>query len=128
MEATKQHEVWQSQCLDPSLETLLEAYVRSVGSEDVGAPAELVAGAARIASQHATVHAAGPADCTEQFLQKCRFDLPHDNDDKSTRDGTDEDEGEDMVDDGNECAAALDGGVDDLKPVELWDTIMKNIK
>ena len=30
-------------------------------------------------------------------------------------------------DEGN-CAAAIDGGVDDVSPVQLWDTIVKKYK
>ena len=63
MEATKQHELWETGLLDESLEGLLHAYTDSVGATDGGVPSEILSAASRIAPEHAGIHAAGPADC-----------------------------------------------------------------
>ena len=33
-------------------------------------------------------------------------------------------QGEDPACEGNQCAAAVDGGVDEISPVQLWDAII----
>ena len=112
MEATKHHELWESDCLAPPFEELLQAYTASVGNPHGGAPKELIAGASRIPLAHASVHSSGPADCVETVK-----------DDEENQIGED---GPDMI--GNQCAAALNGGLDDISPVQLWDTVMKKYK
>ena len=64
MEATKGHSLWHTGALDPKLEALLQEYAQSVGGTQGGTPAELVQGASRIAPEHASVLASGPANCT----------------------------------------------------------------
>ena len=66
MEATKYHGVWETGALDPALETLLQAYVHSVGTTKGGVPSEILQGAARIAPEHASVNLAGPAQRMDQ--------------------------------------------------------------
>ena len=112
MVETQHHELWQTNLLDKPLEELLTAYVNSVGGETGGVPSELLQGASRIDATRASVLRSGPADCT-----------PASEGDKT--EPTD-DAGED--DPGNDCAAALDGGVDDFTPLQLWDVIMKKYK
>jgi len=114
MEATKQHDLWSTGLLDQSLEELLHAYTQSIGSSTGGMPSELFLGATRIAPEHAGVHAAGPADCVD--------------DDAGDEHGHAPQPGDDETKGGNNCAAALDGGVDDLVPVQLWDTVMTKYK
>ena len=80
-----------------------------------GVPAEILQGAARIAPEHASVNLAGPAQCVDQ------------------EDAGDSEAGKDASADTPQDAAAnnaavLDGGVDDLEPLQLWDTIMKKYK
>ena len=64
MAATRLHALWETGSLDDSLEALLAAYAHSVGGSDGGVPIELIQGASSIAADHATIHAAGPANCT----------------------------------------------------------------
>ena len=114
MEATKHHELWdQKGTLAPALEDLLQAYETSVGASGAGTPKELIERAVRVAPERATVHRAGPADCTAR------------------EDGTEPDDtaagAGDNGEDGN-CAAAIHGGTDDISPLQLWNIIMQKYK
>jgi len=111
MDATKHHELWQTDLLDKPLEELLNAYVQSVGA-DSGVPCELLQGASRLDPARVAVNRCGPADCTATEEE--------DKDSESTL--------PESADMGQNCAAALDGGVDDLTPLQLWDCIMKKYK
>ena len=113
MEATKDHEVWERGSLHEDLEALLAAYEESVGGKSGGTPAEIVQGASRIAAENAFVHGAGPADALASV---------------------EGDDGEALIGgleasliDAN-CAAVVDGGVDDFSPTQLWDIVMKKYK
>ena len=114
MEATKHHELWQHKdTLAPALEDLLRAYEASVGSSDGGTPQELLARAAQVDPEHATVHRAGPADCT------------------AAEDGSDPGQtvmGTDDRGSADNCAAAIHGGTDDISPLQLWHIIMQKYK
>ena len=112
MEATKEHSIWETGALDANLESLLEEYAKSVGSIDSGVPSEIVQGATRIDPTQARVLASGPADCTDPFDGTTHQD-----------DVTDAD-----VMTADQSAGILDGGVDDITPVQLWDTIMRKYK
>ena len=113
MEATKQHALWENpDVLDDGLESLLRKYELSIGKV-TGVPSELIQGASRIAAEHAKVCAAGPADCTPSSE-----DLQQEN-------GNSADGGEDCA---KQCAAVLDGGVDDITPVQIWNAVMKKYK
>ena len=59
METTKDHQLWESGFLDPSIEDLLRAYEVSVGSASGGVPAELIQAATNIPASRISVHAAG---------------------------------------------------------------------
>jgi hypothetical protein len=114
MEATKYHELWETGALDPALETLLGEYSQSIGTDQGGVPAEILQAASRIAPEHAFVNVAGPAQCVEQ--------------EDAEQDMT-EDSGIQMPEDaGVNSGAVLDGGVDSVTPLQLWDTIMKKYK
>ena len=114
MEATKYHDSWESGALDPGLEALLKEYRQSVGSDTGGVPAELLQAAARIAPEHASVIVAGPAQCVPQ---------------ENEAEDTCEDSVTGLPDDaGANSGGVLDGGVDDIAPLQLWDTIMKKYK
>ena len=113
MVATKTHEVYEDGSLGEALEELLGQYEKSVGGVEGGAPAELVQAASRISASHATVHQSGPANATADDDRDDETADPA----QTTREN-----------DGNGCAAAIDGGVDDLTPLQLWDSIMKNLK
>ena len=77
-------------------------------------PCELLQGAARIAPEHASVHVAGPAQCVAQEEEES---------------GTCEDTPAEIPGDvGANNAVVLDGGVDDIGPLQLWDTVMKKYK
>ena len=112
MEHTKHHEVWEAGGLDASLESLVQEYACSVGNTCGGIPAELFQGAMRIAAENAKIHAAGPADCTANA---------------NGTDGTG-DNMEESINPAEDCVGIIDGGVDDISPVEIWDTIMKKYK
>ena len=97
----------------PVLEDLLQAYETSVGASGVGTPKELIDREVRVAPERATVHRAGPVDCTAR------------------EDGTDPDETAAGAGDNEEagnCAAAIHGGTDDISPLQLWHTVMQNTK
>ena len=113
LEATRHHELWESGSLATPFEELLQAYSNSVGDPTGGTPKELIAAASRIPAVHANVHGSGPADCVERK-----------NDDGDDDQAVEADQ--DLA--GNQCAAALDGGVDDISPVQLWDAVMKKYK
>ena len=63
MEATKQHELWESSELHADVESILEQYAKTIGRTTGGVPAELIQGASRIPADRANVSACGPADC-----------------------------------------------------------------
>jgi hypothetical protein len=117
MNATRHHEYWDSEALDHQLEDLLGLYEKSLGGKTCNSvPAEIIQGAARLDPRHSGVNAAGPADC-----------LPRDGGD------ADEDEaaqGHSTVDIGeaDNCAGALDGGVDSITPIQIWDEVMRKYK
>ena len=87
----------------------------------------------RISAEKAAVHARGPANCTsgdhedpsgvssrppsQSFFGASSIDAL-----VLVVAATDDD-----VDD-NQCAGVLDGGVDAISPLKLWDAIMKNYK
>ena len=116
MYATWYHEYWDSEALDPQLEDLLGLYEKSLGGKTCSsAPAEIIQGAARLDPRHSGVNAAGPADC-----------LPRD-------DGDDDDEAAQRASamdmgDADNCAGALDGGVDSITPIQIWDDVMRKYK
>jgi len=108
MEQTKHHALWEGGQLDEGLENLLELYRRSVGSESGGVPAELFHGASQIDQRHGNVNVIGPADC-----------IPGDDETKS------EDVAEQAENPNDNCAGIIDGGVDTIKPIQIWDSLMK---
>jgi hypothetical protein len=112
MNATKHHVAWESGKLNASLESLLQQYKQSLGAVDEGVPAELVQGAARIPPGQAKVLASGPADCVPS---ECGED-EHDN------------RGDTELDVGDQCAGVVDGGIDDISPLQIWDEVMKRYK
>ena len=112
MDATKHHQFWESGELDVSLEQLVQEYAVSIGSTSSGIPAEIFQGAARISSEHATLHASGLADCTA---------------DAEEADGREINTDEPTVP-AEDCVGMIDGGVDDISPVQIWDEIMRKYK
>ena len=112
MWATKHHELWETNLLESSLEELLQAYERSVGSVSGGVPSEILQGACQIPEIEFGVQSRGPANCTDEV---------GDEEDKHNT-------GDDAADSGNNCAAVLDGGVDDVTPVQLWAAVMRKYK
>ena len=107
MEATKFSGVLGSSNLGDRLETLLRAYSVSLGGDSEGIPREIFRSAVAIPDSAATVQHAGPSDAV-------------------AADGDDEDDaGVVAAPMPDECAAAIDGGVDDLGPLHLWDEIMR---
>ena len=112
MEATKHHEIWETGQLDPNMEDLLDQYRKSVGTVIGGVPAEIIQGASRIPPERASVSAAGPADCVAPVVDKNESD-PSMNVEATL---------------GDQCAGIIDGGVDDLSPVPIYDQCMKQYK
>ena len=138
MEATMHHELWETEELAGTLEDLLREYNKSIGGvatdfvdsqstgpadatpsadrssglDMSGVPAELLQGASRISPEQAAVLASGPADCVAQ----------PDEEDATTLDG---DVHESLAD---QCAGIIDGGVDEITPVQIWNEIMKKYK
>ena len=114
MNATRHHEYWDSEALDHQLEDLLALYEKSLGGNSV--PAEIIQGAARLDPRHSGVNAAGPADC-----------LPRD-DGEADDDETVRGPGAVDIGDADNCAGALDGGVDSITPIQIWDDVMRKYK
>ena len=112
MEATKHHELWETDALSTDLECLLHEYASSIGSTCAGIPAEIFQGAARISAEHATIHASGPADCTP---------------DDDADDGTEGKAAEPTLA-AQDSVGIIDGGVDDISPVQIWNEIMRKYK
>ncbi len=112
MEATKHHDLWEGDKLDNGLEELLQQYVKSIGVVTGGVPAEILQGAARISAADARVSSSGPADCV---APEC------DQDEENPREAED-------ANSGDQCAGIIDGGVDDVTPVQICDRIMKMYK
>ena len=121
MEATKHHEAWESGCLEGNLEELLRQYSASTGSQNGGVPAEIIQGASLIAPELSKVALPGPADCVA---------TDGDEGDTSATAALSSGQLADVADEpeDNECAGIIDGGVDEIKAVEIWDNIMKNYK
>ena len=112
MEATKTHELWEANTLDKSFAELLDQSARSIGSTHGGVPSEIIQGAPRICAEHSQVSALGPADCVATDASKT--DESQDNDTHAAS--------------GNQCAGVLDGGIDEISPLLIWDTCMKKHK
>ncbi len=106
MEATKTHALWESDLLDKSLEDLLRTYVASAASPESGVPAEIIQGATQIPPERAGALAAGPSNCTDT------------SDENGVGLGGDNELDGEV---GNNCVGVLDGGVDDISPVQIWD-------
>ena len=78
----------------------------------MGFPAELVQGASRIDEARAQVLVAGPVDCTFSG--------------DAGEEGDDEQDAETAL--ANHSAGVIDGGVDSVTPVQIWDQVMKHYK
>ena len=98
--------------MDPALEALVDLYKTSVGSELGGTPEELIQGATSIPSNRSAVTMHGPANCTEE----------------NEHDDAPEGDPDAACDSSLHCAAALNGGLDDVEPVRIWNAIMQNYK
>ena len=121
MEATKHHDAWESGCLEGNLEELLRQYAVSTGSQNGGVPAEILQGASAIAPELSKVALRGPADCVaadgDEGDEAAKAALSF----GPLSNVTDEPED-------NENVGILDGGIDNIKAIEIWDFIMKNTK
>ena len=113
MEATKQHLLWETEALDKPLEDLLRAYAVSVGSNASGVPSEIIQGASKIPETSASVTASGPANCTPAAEEELESGHPASQDEQEVT---------------ANCAGILDGGIDDLTPIQMWDEVMKRYK
>jgi hypothetical protein len=109
MEATRHHAVMESGALGESLEAFLAAFEKSVGGSQGGTPSEIVQGASKIDQGHAAILQKGPGDATAKGEGEDNADASDDEGDVGT-------------------AAALDGGVDEITPLQLWDAIMRKYK
>ena len=112
MDATKHHELWETGVLNASLEGIIQEYASSVGSTCGGIPSEIFQGAVRIPAEHANVHASGPADCIDDTNET------HDTGGNL----------EEPTIPSEDCVGIIDGGVDDISPLQIWDEIMKKYK
>ena len=66
LEATKLNASWERGSLAPALETSLQEYTHSAGTEHGEVPSEIPQGAALIAPEHASVNMARLAQCVGQ--------------------------------------------------------------
>ena len=87
------------------LEGLLQAYTASLGAEGPGVPSELLQTAARIDEARASIHQHGPGDA-----------VPSDSEGEA---------GDETVVAPDESAAVLEGGIDDVSPLQWWDSVMR---
>ena len=113
MHATKGHHLWETGLLDPALESLLQEYTRSIGTDHGGIPYDIFQGASQIAKEHAFVTQSGPADCVEESTDDASASADAEQRDYET---------------GINSAGVLDGGVDEITALQLWDTLMKKYK
>ena len=99
--------------------------------------AELILGASCIAAEHAKVEAAGPADCTPspEYVSSSTIYCDRTSESKppSSLGNLQTQQEDDMSldigqDTGRQCAAVLDGCMDDITPVQIGDTVMKKYK
>ena len=94
------------------MESLLQQYTESVGSEHGGIPSEIFQGASQISRENAFVNQSGPTDCVEESTDGV-VDAENEQQDNET---------------GLNNAGVLDGSVDDVTALQLWDSIMTNYK
>ena len=90
---------------------LLDAYRVSTGALTGGVPAELVQSATKINASQGAVNLQGPADA-----------VASDDEDNATARPTG---GRNPAPEDDESAAAIPGGTDDISPLQLWDSIMR---
>ena len=137
METTKHHVFWDSQETSSALTSLLQQYEKSVGCSSGGVPAEILQGASRIPADRASVVLQGPANCTSEGVSSAPLSFNSTNQrSRAHKPATcEEDQGERdeaevtaMGADEVQCAAALNGGLDDFGPLQLWDAVMKKYK
>ena len=106
------HELWDTGQLDASLEHLLSQYEASTGTVDGNVPSEIIQGASNIPAEHAKVFSAGPADCVAPEA-----------------DDLSEDTGQNISNAvSNQSAGIINGGVGDVKAIEIWNGNMENPK
>ena len=112
MEATRDHEPSEAGSLGQPLEDLLAAYSDSIDGAVSGVPREILAASTRISTESGALLSAGPADCHAEAADECAQPDPVD----------------DAGSVGTGCVGILDGGIDDISPVQIWDQIMKRYK
>ena len=102
MESTKLHVCRGTEEASSALASLLRQYESSVGSVSGGVPAEILQAASQIPADRASVVLEGPANCTEEDLRETKdVDAAKVNDVEA------------------QCAAALNGGLDDFCPLQI---------
>ena len=84
-----------------------------MGTTEAGVPAEIIQGASRIPLERASLLAAGPANCTAPQGEGSA--------------GKEEAEASEREAASN-CVGVLDGGVDDVTPVQIWNEVMEKYK
>ena len=84
-----------------------------MGTTDTGVPADIIQGASRIPLEKAALLAAGPANCTAPQEEE-----------GTGQEGTVTGEREAA----SNCVGVLDGGVDDVTPVQIWNEVMEKYK
>ena len=102
MLATKNEVVVNSANLGEQLENLLSAYAKSTGTDEGAMPAELLQGATEIPTTQAPLQQAGPADAV----------------------GTNSSEVSTTTVPPDDAAALLQGGLDDIEPLRVWEALM----
>ena len=112
IEATKHELITGRNHLGGSVEDLLHQYHQSTGVADGAVPAELLQAATQICEQHAHVLQAGPSDAVAPEGGTDNSSKPSD---RNTADLSG-------------CAAAVQGGMDDVSPLQLWDHCMKQLQ
>ena len=111
MTATKYEHIDDVGNIGEIFEKLLESYRASTGTTQGGVPAEILQSATKINASQAVVKLQGPADAVASDEE----------DDAMLR--TTNDKGPQPED--NESAAVIAGGTDDISPLQLWDSIMR---
>ena len=123
MDLTKKHAFWDSDEASSALTCLLQEYETSVGDDSGGIPAEILQAASEIPADRATVTLQGPANCTALDAENVSNTASRSTEDVDENTTHLHSDAADV-----QCAAALNGGLDDFGPLQLWDAIMEKYK
>ena len=133
MEATKA-ERFEKGSLGVHLDALLSEFRQSLEGDGPAVPAELLQAATQVDAAHVPLHQHGPADAvagedSDEAEFGASLQPPFIKDTAGLLLGQQQEAAgaqERSPPDPDECAAVLQGGWDDITPMQLWNTVMRN--